>query len=149
MIEQAEIDLVKRETDLVKLVESSGVKLKRKGKQLAGLCPFHDDHEPSLIVDPKKQLWNCLGACSEGGDVYRWVMKRDRLDFRAAHRRKMICCGSRAWWSITTGGCLRRRRRRTTCDHAGSRRRSSLLPSGSATLTGPCCRSSRPKAARL
>ncbi len=86
MIEQAEIDQVKRETDLVKLVESSGVKLKRKGKQLAGLCPFHDDHEPSLIVDPKKQLWNCLGACSEGGDVYKWVMKRDRLDFKAAHR---------------------------------------------------------------
>jgi len=86
MIEQAEIDQVKRETDLVKLVESSGVKLKRKGKQLAGLCPFHDDHEPSLIVDPKKQLWNCLGACSEGGDVYKWVMKRDRVDFKAAHR---------------------------------------------------------------
>src|SRR6266511_356756 len=86
MIEQAEIDRVKRETDLVKLVESSGVKLKRKGKQLAGLCPFHDDREPSLIVDPQKQLWNCLGACSEGGDVYRWVMKRDRLDFKAAHR---------------------------------------------------------------
>jgi DNA primase catalytic core len=87
MIEQAEIDLVKRETDLVKLIESSGVKLKRKGKQLAGLCPFHDDHEPSLIVDPKKQLWNCLGACSEGGDVYKWVMKRDRVDFKAAHWR--------------------------------------------------------------
>jgi DNA primase catalytic core len=86
MIEQAEIDLVKRETDLVKLVESSGVKLKRKGKQMAGLCPFHDDREPSLIVDPKKQLWNCLGACSEGGDVYKWVMKRDRVDFKTAHR---------------------------------------------------------------
>jgi DNA primase catalytic core len=86
MIEQAEIDRVKRETDLVKLIESSGVKLKRKGKQLAGLCPFHDDHEPSLIVDPKKQLWNCLGACSEGGDVYKWVMKRDGIDFKAAHR---------------------------------------------------------------
>ena len=86
MIEQTEIDRIKRETDLVKLIESSGVKLKRKGKQLAGLCPFHDDREPSLIVDPKKQLWNCLGACAEGGDVYKWVMKRDRLDFRAAHR---------------------------------------------------------------
>src|SRR5262245_9930108 len=86
MIEQSEIDRIKRETDLVKLVESSGVKLKRKGKQLAGLCPFHDDHEPSLIVDPKKQLWNRLGACSEGGDVYKWVMKRDRVDFKAAHR---------------------------------------------------------------
>lgn len=87
MIEQAEIDRVKRETELVELVESSGVKLKRKGKQLAGLCPFHDDREPSLIVDPKKQLWNCLGACSEGGDVYKWVMKRDGVDFKAAHQR--------------------------------------------------------------
>lgn len=87
MIEQAEIDRVKREIDLVKLVESSGVTLKRKGKQLAGLCPFHGDREPSLIVDPKKQLWNCLGACAEGGDVYKWVMKRDRVDFKAAHQR--------------------------------------------------------------
>jgi DNA primase len=86
MIEQAEIARIKRETDLVKLVESSGVKLKRKGKQLAGLCPFHDDREPSLIVDPKKRLWNCLGVCSEGGDVYKWVMKRDGIDFKAAHR---------------------------------------------------------------
>jgi DNA primase len=87
MIEQSEIDGVKRETELVKLVESSGVKLKRKGKQMAGLCPFHGDREPSLIVDPKKQLWNCLGACSEGGDVYKWVMKRDGIDFKAAHQR--------------------------------------------------------------
>ncbi len=70
----------------MKLVESSGVKLKRRGKQLAGLCPFHDDHEPGLIVDPKKQLWNCLGACSEGGDVYRWAPSRDGIDFKAAHR---------------------------------------------------------------
>src|SRR5215475_17217 len=87
MIEQSEIDRIKRETDLVKLVESSGVNLKRKGKQFPGLCPFHDDHEPSLIVDPKKQLWNCLGACSEGGDVYKWVMKRDGIDFKTAHQR--------------------------------------------------------------
>ena len=87
MIEQTEIDRIKRETDLVKLIESSGVKLKRKGKQMAGLCPFHDDREPSLIVDPKKQLWNCLCACSEGGDVYKWVMKRDGIDFKSAHQR--------------------------------------------------------------
>jgi hypothetical protein len=52
-----------------------------------GLCPFHDDHEPSLVVDAKKQLWNCLGACREGGDVYRFVMKADGVDFREAHRR--------------------------------------------------------------
>ena len=38
---------------------SRGIALKKKGKQLVGLCPFHDDHEPSFIVDPQKQLWNC------------------------------------------------------------------------------------------
>jgi DNA primase len=86
MIEQAEIERVKQQTDLVRLIEASGVKLKRRGKQLAGLCPFHDDREPSLMVDARKQLWNCLGACGEGGDVYQWVMKRDRVDFKAAHR---------------------------------------------------------------
>lgn len=67
-------------------MRASGVELKRKGKQLIGLCPFHDDRTPSLIVDPKKNLWNCLGACGACGDVYQFVMKREGLDFRAAHQ---------------------------------------------------------------
>jgi DNA primase len=87
MIEQREIDHIKQSTDLAALIRARGIELKRKGKQLVGLCPFHDDHEPSLIVDPKKQLWHCLGACGAGGDVYQWVMKSEGLDFRAAHER--------------------------------------------------------------
>src|SRR6266542_1644144 len=90
MIEQAEIDRVKQSTDLAALIRARGVTLKRKGKQLVGLCPFHDDHEPSLIVDPKKQLWNCLGSCSEGGDVYKWVMKSEGIGFREAHERLVL-----------------------------------------------------------
>jgi len=87
LIDKAEIERVKRDNDLAALVRGRGVKLTRRGKQLVGLCPFHDDHEPSFIVDPKKQLWNCLGACSEGGDVYRFVMKADNVEFREAHAR--------------------------------------------------------------
>jgi DNA primase len=87
LIEKAEIERVKAATDLVALVESRGVKLRRKGRQLVGLCPFHDDHEPSLCIDPRKRVWNCLGACKEGGDAYRFVMKADGVDFREAHRR--------------------------------------------------------------
>jgi DNA primase catalytic core len=87
LIDKAEIERVKRANDLAALVRTRGVKLTRRGKQLVGLCPFHEDHEPSFIVDPKKQLWNCLGACSEGGDVYRFVMKADGVDFREAHAR--------------------------------------------------------------
>src|SRR5882672_5419746 len=87
LIDKAEIELVKRAHELVAFIRSRGVTLTQRGKQLVGLCPFHDDHEPSLVVDPKKQLWNCLGACHEGGDVYRFVMKADGVDFREAHRR--------------------------------------------------------------
>jgi len=87
LIDKAEIELVKRAHELVSFIRSRGVTLTQRGKQLVGLCPFHDDHEPSLVVDPRKQLWNCLGACHEGGDVYRFVMKADGVDFRAAHLR--------------------------------------------------------------
>ena len=87
LIDKAEIERVKRANELVAFIRSRGVTLTQRGKQLVGLCPFHDDHEPSLIIDPKKQLWNCLGACHEGGDVYRFVMKADGVDFREAHHR--------------------------------------------------------------
>lgn len=87
LIDKREIERVKQANELVGFIRSRGVSLTQRGKQLVGLCPFHDDHEPSLVVDPRKQLWNCLGACREGGDVYRFVMKADGVDFREAHRR--------------------------------------------------------------
>ena len=87
LIDKAEIERVKRAHELVGFIRSRGISLTRRGKQLAGLCPFHNDHEASFFVDTKKQLWNCLGACHEGGDVYRFVMKADGVDFREAHRR--------------------------------------------------------------
>src|SRR5712692_2893629 len=93
LIDKAEIERVKRANELVSFIRSRGVTLTQRGKQLVGLCPFHDDHEPSLIIDPKKQLWNCLGACHEGGDVYRFVMKADGVDFREAHQRLIANCG--------------------------------------------------------
>jgi DNA primase len=86
LIDKREIERVKRANELVRFIRSRGVSLTQRGKQLVGLCPFHDDHEPSLVVDAKKQLWNCLGACHEGGDVYRFVMKADGVGFREAHR---------------------------------------------------------------
>ena len=61
-IPEEELEQIKRETDLVALVRSRGIELRQHGSDLIGLCPFHDDHEPSLIVTPKKNLWHCLGA---------------------------------------------------------------------------------------
>jgi DNA primase catalytic core len=81
---QEEIDRVKAEISMQRLVEASGIELKRHGEHWKGLCPFHDDHEPSLIVTPKKNVWHCMGACNEGGDVIKWVMKTRGVSFRHA-----------------------------------------------------------------
>jgi DNA primase catalytic core len=83
-IPDAEVERVKREVDLVALVEESGVKLHRQGKDWAGLCCWHEDHQPSLVVSPEKRLWHCLGACAIGGTAIDWVMRRDGLAFREA-----------------------------------------------------------------
>lgn len=49
-----------------------------------GLCPFHEDTEPSFAVDERKGLWNCLGKCGEGGDAFSFVMKADGIGFAEA-----------------------------------------------------------------
>ena len=49
-----------------------------------GLCPFHQDHNPSLNIDPVKNVWHCKGACGEGGDVIEWVMRAEGISFTHA-----------------------------------------------------------------
>ena len=83
-IAEEEIERLKREVSLERLAEARGVKLKRHGADLIGLCPFHEDHSPSLVISPKKNLWNCLGACRGGGDVIEWVMRAEGVSFRHA-----------------------------------------------------------------
>jgi DNA primase catalytic core len=83
-IPEDEIQRLKREVSLERLARSQGVELRRHGADLIGLCPFHDDHEPSLVVTPSKNLWHCLGACQQGGSVIDWVMKSEGVSFRHA-----------------------------------------------------------------
>ncbi len=83
-IPDEELERIKRETDLVALVQAAGVALRRHGADLVGRCPFHDDADPSLVVTPAKNLWHCLGACQAGGSVIDWVMRTERVSFRHA-----------------------------------------------------------------
>ena len=83
-IPDTEIERLKTEVSLARLVEASGVELQRAGADLVGRCPFHDDREPSLVISPKKNLWHCLGACQTGGTVIDWVMKMNGVSFRHA-----------------------------------------------------------------
>lgn len=83
-IPQYEIERLKKEVSVQRLAEARGIKLRRVGKELIGLCPFHDDRNPSLNIDTKKNEWHCKGACSEGGDVIKWVMRAEGVGFRHA-----------------------------------------------------------------
>ena len=85
-IEQAVIDAIKTEVDLVSLVEAKGIKLKKNGQSYFGLCPFHGDKTPSLSINPHENLWQCFG-CGEAGGVIRFVELFDRVGFPEAVRR--------------------------------------------------------------
>jgi len=81
----AAINRVQQANDIVDVV-SEHVNLKKKGRELVGLCPFHEDHRPSMYVNPAKQIYKCF-ACGAGGDVLRFVQMRERLTFPQAVER--------------------------------------------------------------
>jgi DNA primase catalytic core len=83
-IPEDEVERLKREVSVQRLAEARGIKLRRLGADLQGLCPFHDDKTPSLIITPKKNLWHCMGACNAGGTAIDWVMRADGISFRHA-----------------------------------------------------------------
>jgi DNA primase catalytic core len=83
-IPEHEVERLKREVSVQRLAEARGIKLHRHGADLLGLCPFHDDRNPSLVITPAKNLWHCLGACNEGGTCIDWVMKANGISFRHA-----------------------------------------------------------------
>ena len=79
------IDEVKAKIDIVDLVSEAGVKLRHAGKNYTGFCPFHDNkHTPAFVVWPESGTWRCFGQCNEGGDIFKFLMKREGIDFKEA-----------------------------------------------------------------
>lgn len=73
---------IKQANDIVEVVREY-LPLRRQGRTYKGLCPFHDDHHPSLDVDPVRQRFRCW-ACGKYGDVITFVQERERCSFREA-----------------------------------------------------------------
>ena len=69
--------------DIVEIIEAEGVALRKKGRHLWGLCPFHDDRTPSFMVDPEQQRFNCFG-CGAHGDVIDLIQRLHNLSFKDA-----------------------------------------------------------------
>lgn len=82
MIEEKEINEIRQNADIVEII-SSYMPLTQKGKNYFGVCPFHDDHHPSMVVSPEKQIFNCF-TCKTGGNVFNFVMKYENVNYGEA-----------------------------------------------------------------
>lgn len=77
------IDEIKAKLDLVDVI-GAYTPLKKAGNVYKALCPFHNEKTESFVVFPNSQSWHCFGQCNEGGDLFKFVMKHEGLDFREA-----------------------------------------------------------------
>lgn len=88
-----DIDELKRSVRILDVLSRYGIEAERQGNKHMALCPFHDDHNPSLSVDPIKNVWHCFG-CDAGGTVIDFVMKKEGLPFKEAVDRMLLGGGA-------------------------------------------------------
>lgn len=81
-INEEEINTIRQNANIVDIIESYGIKLEKKGKDnYVCLCPFHDDHNPNMIVSQAKQIFTCFGGCGATGNVFTFVQKYENVSF--------------------------------------------------------------------
>ena len=78
-IKDEELNAIREQADIVDII-SDYLSLKQRGKNFLAVCPFHDDHSPSLVVSRERQMFNCF-TCRTGGNVFTFIMKYENVSF--------------------------------------------------------------------
>ena len=79
------IEEIKKKIDIVEFI-GSFITLKKAGRNYKAVCPFHQEKTPSFVISPERGIWHCFGACGEGGDVIKFLMKWENITFIEALR---------------------------------------------------------------
>lgn len=83
--DRQEIDSIRAQADIVDVI-GHYVTLTKKGKEYTGICPFHDDHDPSMRVNPDKQIYKCF-VCGAGGNVFTFIQNIEKISFIRAVKK--------------------------------------------------------------
>lgn len=78
-IAEEDINNIRSNADIVSII-GSYIKLEAKGKNYFGICPFHNDHNPSMSVSPDKQIYTCF-VCGASGNVFSFVQNYENVSF--------------------------------------------------------------------
>nr|BAL52558.1 DNA primase [uncultured Chloroflexota bacterium]BAL56867.1 DNA primase [uncultured Chloroflexota bacterium] len=103
------VEEIKARISIVDIVSESGVKLRKSGKAYIGFCPFHKNtRTPAFAVWPESGTWRCFGQCNEGGDIFKFLMKKENIDFSEALHRLAMRAGVKLEESASPQDQIRR-----------------------------------------
>lgn len=79
LIPAADVDAIRAQADIVDVI-SNYIPVEKKGREYVAVCPFHNDHDPSMRISPDKQIYKCF-VCGAGGNAFTFVSKMEKISF--------------------------------------------------------------------